>query len=197
MLAEQTVLLASPGGRRASWLYAAGTATVLGVLVAAVLLVGRSLSLPSAPHLDAALDLWIGGGLLVLAAGVRLLRPRNPKTTRRQRELSPPEALGFGTFAMATNATTLALVVAAARELAAAPVASWERVLVGVLLVVLGCLPAWGPVALVSSAPRAADVVLDRVESLLRKYGRTLVELLLAGGGLLLVGRGILRLTGL
>ena len=50
MLTEQTVLLATPEGRRTGVLYAAGTATVLVLLVGGIVLVGQSLSLPAARH---------------------------------------------------------------------------------------------------------------------------------------------------
>jgi hypothetical protein len=199
MLTEQTVLLAAPGGRRAAWLYAVGTIAVLVLLCLGLLALGRRLSLPSAPHLDAALDLWIGGGLLVLAVAVHLLwkRKRGGDSRRQTHHLSSPAAFGFGVFAMATNVTTLALVVAATREVAASPVATWQRIVVGTLVVVLACLPAWGPVALAATAPHAADRVLGEVDDLLRRSGRLLVVLVLAAGGVFLVVRGMLRMVAL
>lgn len=198
MLTEQTVLLAGPDGRRAALLYAAGTATFLMLVVVAVLLMGRSLSLPTEPHLDATLDLVVGGALLALALVVRLVRPRDRHSARRHdRRLSPAAAFGFGTFSMGTNITTLALVVPAAKEVASSHAPSWGRLVAAVLLVALACLPAWGPVALVSSAPATAGRLLDRVEDLLHRHGRLLVVLLLAAGGTFLVGRGVMRLAAL
>ena len=199
MLTEQMALLAVPSGRRAAWLYATGTAAVLVLLVLGLLVLGRRLSLPSAPELGATLDLWIGGGLLVLAAMVSLLWPehRGRESRRRTHHLNPAAAFGFGAFAMATNVTTLALVVAATREVAASPVATWQRLLAGLLIVVLACLPAWGPVALAASAPHTAGRVLDELDGLVRRHGRLLVVLLVAGGGVFLVVRGLLRLVAL
>jgi threonine/homoserine/homoserine lactone efflux protein len=198
MLTEQTVLLAGPQGRRAALLYAGGTAAVLAVVVAAVLMMGRSLSLPRAPHLDAALDLAIGALLLVLAAAVHRWRARSEDTPRRSdRQLSPPAAFGFGIFSMATNVTTLALVVAAAKEVAASHAPAWASVSVAALLVALACLPAWGPLALLRAAPEPADRFLRSLEGLLRRRGRLLVALLLAAGGVFLVARGAVRLAGL
>lgn len=198
MLTEQTVLLAVPGGRRAGLLYAAGAATVLVLLVAAVLVMGRSLSLPTAPHLDATLDLVVGGALVALALAVHLVPARERQPSRRgTRQLGPAAALGFGVFSMGTNVTTLALVVPAAKEIAAASVPTWGRLLASALLVALACLPAWGPVLLVTAAPTAAGRFLGRVEDLLHRRGRLLAVLLVGGAGLLLVGRGVIRLAAL
>ena len=198
MLTEQTVLLAVPGGRRAGLLYAAGAATVLVLLVAAVLVMGRSLSLPTAPHLDATLDLVVGGALVALALAVHLVPARERQPSRRgTRQLGPAAALGFGAFSMSTNVTTLALVVPAAKEIAAASVPTWGRLLAAALLVALACLPAWGPVVLVAAAPTAAGRLLGRVEDLLHRHGRLLAVLLVAGAGLFLVGRGVIRLAAL
>ena len=56
MLTEQTVLLAGPGGGRAGVLYAAGVVLATLVIVVAIVLFGRALSLPTEPHLDATLE---------------------------------------------------------------------------------------------------------------------------------------------
>ena len=198
MLTEQTVLLAVPGGRRAGLLYAAGAATVLVLVVAAVLVMGRSLSLPTAPHLDATLDLVVGGALVALALAVHLVPARERQPSRRgARQLGPVAALGFGAFSMGTNVTTLALVVPAAKEIAAASVPTWGRLLASALLVALACLPAWGPVLLVAAAPTAAGRFLGRVEDLLHRHGRLVAVLLVGGAGLFLVGRGVIRLAAL
>ena len=198
MLTEQTVLLAGPQGRRTGFLYAAGTGVVLAVFVGAILFVGRSISLPKAPHLDAALDLVVGGVLLALAVAVRLLPTgHHDEHEHEPKQLSPPAAFGFGIFAMATNFTTLALVVAAGKEIAADHVAIWEVAVAAVLLVALGCLPAWGPVALDSAAPATADRLLDNLELLIARYGRPTVVVVIGAAGAFLVVRGIVRLVGL
>jgi threonine/homoserine/homoserine lactone efflux protein len=196
MLTEQTVLLAAPEGRRAGLLYAAGTATVLAVLVGGIVVLGRSLALPATPHLTASLDLVVGGLLLALALALRFWHPRNRSTERRPRQrMRPPVAYAFGLFSMVTNITTVALVVAAAKEIAASQVAAWEGTVASALLVAAACVPAWGPVALVSVAPQTAGGLLDRVEALIRRRGRLLVVLLIAAAGAFLVVRGALRLA--
>jgi len=198
MLTEQTVLLAGPQGRRSGQLYAVGTATVLLVLVGGIVVLGQSLSLPATPHLNASLDLVVGALLLVLAMALRVWHPRNHSTERRARErMSPPAAYAFGVFSMATNVTTLALVVPAAKEIAASELAAWEGVVAAALLVAAACVPAWGPVALVAGAPDTADVLLGRVATLIQRHGRLMVVLLVAAAGTFLVVRGIVRLAGL
>ncbi|QBR90915.1 GAP family protein [Nocardioides euryhalodurans] len=198
MVTEQAVLLAGPRGRRTAALYAAGTGTVLAGLVGAVLLLGRSLSLPRAPQLDASLDLLIGGLLLALAAVLGVWHPGRRRTKERShRPLTPAGAFAFGAFSMATNVTTLALVVPAAKEIAASPLAVWEHVTAALLLVGVVCLPAWGPVALTSVAPGPASRLLARMQRLIDRHGRLLVTLLIVAAGGFFVVRGILRLAGL
>jgi threonine/homoserine/homoserine lactone efflux protein len=197
MLTEQTVLIAGPEGRRSGLMFAAGTATVLAVLVGSVVLVGQSLSLPRAPHLNASLDLCLGGLLLVLAVLLRRRRTRERDSERRTHgRMSAPAAFAFGIFSMATNVTTLALVVPAAKEAASRHLALWEGLLAAALLVVLASAPAWGPVALEAAAPRTAARFLDRLNHVIHSHGRLLVVLLIAAAGAFLVVRGIVSLTG-
>ncbi len=193
MLSEQTVLLAGPQGRRSGIAYAAGTATVAVAVVAAVLAMGRSLSLPAAPHLDATLDLWIGAGLLVLAGALH----RGPRGHRERRRaaLAPPAAYAFGLFSMATNFTTLALVVPATKDVASAHLGAAATVLAASLPVALACLPAWGPVALVGAAPAVADRVLGWLERQIERCGRLALEIILAGAGVFLLLRGVYGLS--
>jgi hypothetical protein len=198
MLTEQTVLLAAPEGRRTGLLYAAGTATVLVAIVGGIVALGQSLALPATPHLNASLDLLVGVLLLALAVALRFWRPRSHPAERRTRErMSPPAAYAFGVFSMATNITTLALVVPAAKEIAAGHVAAWEGAVAAALLVAVACVPAWGPVALVSVAPGTAGGLLDRFETLIQRHGRLMVVLLIAAAGAFLVVRGIARLAAL
>lgn len=198
MLTEQTVLLAAPEGRRTSLLYAAGTVTVLAVLVGSIVLLGQSLSLPKAPHLSASLDLLVGTLLLVLAIALHVWRPSNhsPHPRNRQR-MNPPAAFAFGVFSMATNVTTLALVLPGAKEIAASHLGAGEGIAAAALLVTVACLPAWGPVALTSIAPGTATRLLNRLERLFHRHGRLLATLLVAAAAALLLLRGLLRLVGL
>ena len=198
MLTEQTVLLATADGRRAAARYALGASLVLLLFVGLVTLFGRAIALPSEPTLSSSLDIALGAVLLLVAALLVYLRrraldpARDPGNSRREFSVGPHRALGFGAFSMATNITTLALVVPAAKIIAASGVALSGRVLLVVLLVAIAATPAWLPVALTRVAPGPAERVLDWIRDLIEQRGRQLVVLLLVGLGLFLIVRGIL-----
>jgi hypothetical protein len=200
MLTEQTLLLAGPDGRRAGMQYAVGAALTLLVVVLAVVLFGAALSLPSAPRLDASLDLVLGAILIFLAGlgyvWVRL-HPRvghdqrASKESRRRRAAFP-----FGAFSMATNFTTLALVLPAAKEIASADLKVVEKAVLAFVLVGLASAPAWVPVALTRVAPGAGQRILDAIGRLIARYGRQAIGALLSSAGLFFVARGLIRLSG-
>jgi hypothetical protein len=196
MLVEQTVILAGPDGTRAGTRYAAGVALTLLLFVSVLLLFGRAISLPQEPHLDATLDIVIGCLLVVLALAIRWRRPPEHKKRRARHEMGSREALGFGVFSMATNFTTLALVVPAAKEIASSSLQLAGRAVGTAVLVVLVSTPAWLPVALTAVAPGPAERGLLAIGDLIEERGRLLTVVFVAGLGLLLVVRGILRLLG-
>jgi hypothetical protein len=201
LLTEQTLLLAGPDGRRAGVRFTAGVVLTLLLVVGAVLVFGAAVSLPSEPRLDASLDLALGVGLLGLAALVdlwrrRSSRPGHPDGERRHDSTRFRAAFPFGVFSMATNFTTLALVVPAAKEISSADLNIAEKTVLVGLLVALASSPAWVPVALVRVAPGPGRHILDITESLIARYGRVAVVVLLGAAGLFFVGRGLIRLIG-
>jgi hypothetical protein len=196
MLIEQTVILAGPDGKRASTRYAEGAAVTLLLFVSVLVVFGRAISLPQEPHLDATLDIVIGAVLMVFALAIRWHRPRQPNTDRGRRGMRPGEALGFGVFSMATNFTTLALSVPAAKEIASSDVDLVGRAVLIAVLVVLASTPAWLPIILRAVAPGAAVRGLVALSDVIEHRGRLLTVLVVGGLGLFLVVRGILRLLG-
>jgi hypothetical protein len=199
MLTEQTLLLAGPDGRRAGMHYAVGAALTLLVVVLAVVLFGAALSLPSEPRLDASLDLALGAILVLLAglgyAWVRLHAraghdQRPSKESRRRRA-----ALPLGAFSMATNFTTLALVLPAAKEIASADLELVGKAVLACVLVGLASAPAWVPVVLTRVAPGGGQRVLDVIGWLIARYGRQAIVALLSLAGLFFVARGVIRLN--
>jgi formate hydrogenlyase subunit 4 len=148
MLTEQTVLLAGPDGGRRGVRYAAGVVLTTFVIVVAIVLFGRAISLPTEPHLDATLDLVLGLILVNVAAFVLVLGRRRVGSPSRKRGDDRRRASGsrharaafpFGVFSMATNVTTLALIAAAAKEISRADA---EIAAVAVLVLVLvGLVP--------------------------------------------------------
>ena len=161
MLTEQTVLLAGPDGGRAAVRYAAGVILTTFVIVVAIVLFGRAISLPTEPHLDASLDLVVGLVLVFVAVLVLVLgRRRSGSPSRKggddQRASGSRQARAafpFGVFSMATNVTTLALIAAAAKEISRTDAEIAAATVLVLVLVGLVTTPAWVPVALTRVAP--------------------------------------------
>jgi len=200
MLTEQTLLLAGPDGRRAGMHYAVGAALTLLLVVLAVVLFGAALSLPSEPRLDACLDLALGA-MLVFLAGLgyvwvrlhaRVGHDQGPSKQWRRRRAAFP----FGAFSMATNFTTLALVLPAAKEIASADLGVVGKVVLAFMLVGLASAPAWVPAVLTRVAPRAGQRILDAIGRLITRYGRQAIVALLSFAGIFFVARGLVRLNG-
>lgn len=195
MLTEQTVLLAGPNGRRVASRYAVGTALVVSFYVGALVFWGNAISLPKRPTLSARMDIALGALLIALA----IIIQRRGHSGSRQRSsthvIGPSTAIGFGVFAMATNFTTLALLLPAAKDIAASSVNAAGRVVLIAVLVLLSTMPAWVPIATTRVAPGPAARVLDALGDLISRRGKTLVVSLLAALAAVLVGRGVLHLA--
>ena len=196
MLTEQTVLLAGAGGIRAGTFYAVGVLGTLLVIVGAIVLFGQAISLPTEPRLDASLDLVVGGVLLAIAAVVTGRRRPSRSTHRPRHSLTGEAALPFGVFSMATNFTTLALVVPAAKEISSTEGALPGRLVLIVLLVALAGIPAWAPVVLTRAAPVAGHRVLTAVGDWTERHGRQASVVLLTVAALFFLARGTTRLLG-
>ena len=196
LLTEQTVVLAGPNGIRTARAFAAGAMVTLFVFVCVLVLFGGSISLPKTPHLDATLDVVIGALLLVLALFLQLRQPEAKAAKPARGEMNSRAAYMFGTASMATNFTTLALIIPASKEIAASHVDPPERLVVAVVLVLLASIPVWLPLALTALAPGAALRGLNAFGDLIQRSGRLATVILLALVGVLLVVRGLARLIG-
>jgi threonine/homoserine/homoserine lactone efflux protein len=204
MLTEQTVLLAGPDGGRAGIRYAAGVVLTTFVIVVALVLFGRAISLPTEPHLDATLDLVLGLLLVTVAVLVLVSRHRrggspNRKGADDRHSSGSRRARGsfaFGVFAMATNVTTLALLAPAAKEISRAGGEIATVALLVVVLVALVSMPAWVPVVLTRVAPGPSQHGLAAVRDQVARRGRGFTVALLSAAGLFFVGRGLIRLLG-
>ena len=204
MLTEQTVLLAGPDGGRAGVRYAAGVVLTTFVIVVAIVLFGRAISLPTEPHLDATLDLVLGlvlvnVAVLVLVSGRRRSGSpsrkdgddRGAKGSRQARA-----AFAFGVFAMATNFTTLALIAPAAKEISRTDAEIAAATVLVLVLVGLVSMPAWVPVALTRVAPGPSRRGLAAVRDQIARRGRGFTVGLLGAAGLFFIGRGLIHLLG-
>lgn len=204
MLTEQTVLLAGPGGDRAGVRYAAGVVLTTFVIVVAIVLFGRAISLPTEPHLDATLDLVLGLVLVNVAVLVRVSGRRTSGSPSRQggddrvASGSGParSAFAFGVFAMATNFTTLALIAPAAKDISRPDAEIAATTVLVLVLVGLVSMPAWVPVALTRVAPGPSQRGLAAVRDQIARRGRGFTVGLLSAAGLFFIGRGLIRLLG-
>jgi len=193
MLTEQTMLLTTSGGLRAGRRYAAGAIIVLLVFVAALVTFGRVISLPQEPKLDANLDIAIGIALIGLSIFLRKPRIHRKKKAHHKSRLGGSTAFGFGALSMATNFTTLALMIPASKIIAASDLDFPVRDVIVLALVVMASTPAWLPLALATVAPGPAERGLSALGRLIEERGRLLSVLLVAALGLLLIGRGIIN----
>ena len=204
MLTEQTVLLAGPDGGRAGVRYAAGVILTTFVIVVAIVLLGRAISLPTEPHLDATLDLVIGLVLVNVAVLVLVSGRRRSASPSRQGGDDPDAsgsrqaraAFAFGVFAMATNFTTLALIAPAAKEISRTDAEIAAATVLVLVLVGLVSMPAWVPVALTRVAPGPTQHGLAAVRDQIARRGRGFTVGLLSAAGLFFIARGLLRLLG-
>jgi len=194
MLTEQTVLLATPDGRSAGRRYAAGAALTLLVFAGVLVTFGRVIALPEEPKLDATLDIVIGVFLVGLALFLRRPRIHRSKKRHHAPRFGAREAFGFGAFSMATNLTTLALVVPASKIIAASDLDFPLRDLMVLVLVVMCSTPAWLPIALTAIAPGPTERGLRSFGDVIERRGRFLTVLLLGGIGILLIVHGIFNL---
>jgi threonine/homoserine/homoserine lactone efflux protein len=205
MLTEQTVLLAGPDGGRAGVRYAAGVVLTTFVIVVAIVLFGRAISLPTKPHLDATLDLVLGVVLVNVAVLVFVLGRRRCGSPSRKggddrRRASGSRqsraAFSFGVFSMATNVTTLALIAAAAREISRADAEIAAVAVLVLVLVGLVTTPVWVPLALTRAAPGSSQRAFAALREQIARRGRVVTVGLLSAAGLFFIGRGLIRMLG-
>ena len=204
MLTEQTVLLSGPDGGRAGVRYAAGVILTTFVIVVAIVLFGRAISLPTEPHLDATLDLVLGLVLVNVAVLVVVSGRRRGGSPSRQGRDDPGAsgsrpargAFAFGAFSMATNVTTLALIAPAAKEISRSDGEIAGQAVLILVLVALVSMPAWVPVVLTRVAPGPSRRGLTAVRDQIARRGRGFTVGLLSAAGLFFIGRGLVRLLG-
>jgi hypothetical protein len=193
MLTEQTVLLAGHDGRRVASRYALGVALVTAVYLGALVAFGRAISLPKRPTLSASMDILVGAILVLLAVAIhrRPAKPEQPKRTG----MGSTAAFGFGVFSMATNFTSLALLLPAAKDIAADASNVIVRVALIAVLVVLTTMPAWIPIAMTRVAPGPAERALTWLNDLIAQNGRKIAAILIAALGTVLIVRGALHIV--
>ena len=175
------------------------------VIVVAIVLFGRAISLPTKPHLDATLDLVFGLVLVNMAVLVFVLgRRRGGSPSRkggddRQRASGSRQAraaFAFGVFAMATNVKTLALIAPAAKEISRADVELAAETVLVLVLVGLVSMAAWVPLLLTRVASGPTQRGLAAVRDQIARRGRGFTVGVLSAAGLFFIGRGLIRMLG-
>jgi Sap, sulfolipid-1-addressing protein len=205
MLTEQTVLLAGPDGGRAGARYAAGVVLTTFVIVVAIVLFGRAISLPTEPHLDASLDLVVGLVLVTVAVLVLVLgRRRGGSPSRKggddRRRASGSHqaraAFPFGVFSMATDFTTLALIAAAAKEISRTDAEIATVAVLVLALVGLVTTPVWVPLTVTRVVPGPSQRAFAALREQIARRSRVVIVGLLTAAGLFFIGRGLIRMLG-
>lgn len=202
VLTEQTVLLTTAGGRRTASIYVVGAVLVLTVYVSLLLLFGNLISFPAHESFSASVDLGLGIALLLFAS---FLRHRGKVKAARRVEkkekkeariaVGPVQAFGFGLLGMATNVTTLAALVPAAKIISDGDLALTDNAVLGLIVVVIASIPAWVPVVLTLIAPGPADRFLEALGDFFHRRGRLILVLIFGLLGLYLIVAGLLKLA--
>lgn len=202
VLTEQTVLLTTAGGRRTASIYVVGAVLVLTVYVSLLLLFGNLISFPAHESFSASVDLGLGIALLLFAS---FLRHRGKVKAARRVEkkekkeariaVGPVQAFGFGLLGMATNVTTLAALVPAAKIISDGDLALTDNAVLGLIVVVIAAIPAWVPVVLTLIAPGPADRFLEALGDFFHRRGRLILVLIFGLLGLYLIVAGLLKLA--
>jgi hypothetical protein len=167
------------------------TVVDLGALVAW----GHAISLPKRPTLSASMDIVAGVLLGLVAVVVQRRPPRRQRDRPTPTERGPAAAFGFGVFSMATNFTSLAILLPGAKDIAASSLVVIGRIVMVAGLVVLTTMPAWIPIATTRIAPGPAQRGLDALGHVISEYGRRVAVVVLAALGVVLIDRGILRIV--
>jgi hypothetical protein len=144
------------------------------------------------------MDIVAGAVLILLAVVIR--RRSAGQRTHAERpshaRMGPTTAFGFGVFSMATNFTSLAVLLPAAKDIASDASNVLARIALVLMLVVLATMPAWIPIATTRFAPGPAERALRWISTLISDHGRQAAVVLIGSLGLVLIGRGTLNIMG-
>ena len=196
LVAASLGILSTFGGRgpRVLTLYLVGAAIPVGVALALAAL--PTVQEPrEVRNIQDVVDLLLAAILIVLAivAAVRpaaAVRPRTPSFADSR--WAGPGALGLGIVMMATNISTLVLVVAAGRDLARSDDAlTWRAI--GYLVIVVGALlPILAPLLWRVLSPARAERGLGAVDGFIGRHGRPIAIAVCLATALYLIVRSTL-----
>jgi hypothetical protein len=208
LLVFVVLLLSSPDRPRVRAAAFTAGATAVLVAIAVIILSAVQHAAPGAKSTGtrgAAIDFTLG--LLLAAFGVgkliEYLRARAHlaavPASGGEIDAPPPKHARGGTAGaavagvalMATNITTLALYVAALKDVAIDRVSVGDRIVTTVILTVLALLPVLVPLGIAVAAPRASDRVLGAVNRFVTRYRDLIMAAFFGGFGVYLVVRAM------
>jgi cadmium resistance protein CadD (predicted permease) len=105
--------------------------------------------------------------------------------------LSPLRYMSLGVVMTATNFTTLALFIPALREIAVSTASNADRLVAGVVLVVIATVTAWLPLLATVIAPGPAKKALSAIHDFTTKYKHQIVEVVLFVFGAYMIIKGL------
>ncbi len=190
--------------------FAAGAAAVL-VAIAVIILATVHHAAPDAKSTGtqgAAIDFTLGLLLAAFGAGklIEYLRSRAHLAAVPASDVgidAPPPKHARGGIAatalagvalMATNLTTLALYVAALKDVAIDRVSAADRIVTTAIVTVLALLPVLVPLGIAVAAPRASDRVLGALNRFVDRYRDLIMAAFFGGFGVYLVVKALQHL---
>lgn len=166
------------------------------------IVLGRPSS-PSSPRFHVALspsvDIVFGALLLLLALRAAVHKPptANERASAKTEDAATSGGVHatrffvFGFWSMATNPTTLAMLIPASKDIGRSSADLAERALVFAVLLAVTLSPIIVPIALEMVAPTYAHRVLGRLGQAARSHRRVIAAVVMAVLGVYLLARGI------
>lgn len=162
--------------RPRAWAFAAGCAVALIAYMVALATLARGLQLQSTDQSTTESAVKLVCALALVALGVRALR-RGPSTEpsavqRKLAEARPRLYFVAGLAGMATNASSLVLIVPAMHVTVDADITTGQRAAILAFLFVVVLIPVWLPVSLVTVLGHRGDVVIHHLNEFTTAHSR-------------------------
>ena len=200
------LMLITPRARANGISFLLGWMVGLAAVATVVLVVSESLGVTSSSSHERT---WVGlvklvlGLVLLVLAGLEFRRRPKPgqdsvppKWMKELDRTTPPKALGLSVVLSSVSPKTFVLGAVAALAVAQTSISGVDQAVVVVVLVVIGSLGILAPVALYLARGRKATERLQGWKVWLIVHDAAVASALLLVFGALLVGKGIIGLTG-
>jgi hypothetical protein len=181
-------------GRAMLLLYFVGAAAVVAAVLGLAAFLPQRSPTKGDTLISDLIDIVLGALLLVLAIVLLVRHPKPKQNDQGQRMLGSRWAglavLGLAVFMMATNFSTLVLLLAGAHEVRSAATGPVEPVLGYGMLAVGALLPILLPLVWALISPASATRVLQRLNSVLARHAKAIGVVLCALTAAYLLARG-------